>query len=149
MAVECHITEFPQPICPRPVAHAPLVLVVDDDQELCDFLTFVLRTQGYRVSRARDGVEAIEKALYLHPDLVLMDLCLPRLDGCSAIQRLKADERTRHIRTVALTGYDTFNAADDRARKAGCDAFLTKPLEIERLLETIRHMVSDPDPGGA
>jgi CheY-like chemotaxis protein len=144
MALQYQSPEFaPSSDVVRARETAPLVLVVDDDQELCEFLTFVLRTQGYRVSRARDGVEAIEKAIHLSPDAIVMDLCLPRLDGCAAIRQLKADERTSRIPTLALTGYDTFNSADDRAWKAGCDAFFTKPLEVERLLDAIRTMVSE------
>jgi CheY-like chemotaxis protein len=120
----------------------PLVLVVDDDQEVCELLSLVLRTEGYRVSCARDGVEAVQKACTLGPDAIVMDLCLPRLDGCSAIQQLKAHSPTRQIPMVALTGYGSFDGVDERAWLAGCDAFFSKPPELDRLVETLRTMVT-------
>jgi CheY-like chemotaxis protein len=100
-----------------------------------------LRFSGFRVAEARNGLEAIERALTLVPDIVLMDLALPRMDGWEATRRLKTDARTRHIPVVALTGHALSGHAEG-ARQAGCDAFVTKPClpdtlvaEINRVLE--------------
>ena len=76
------------------------------------------------------------------PDLIVMDLCLPRLDGCSVVERLKTHPDTRQIPILALTGHGTDCEAGQRARRAGCDAFFTKPLAVERLVDTIREMVA-------
>jgi two-component system cell cycle response regulator DivK len=119
----------------------PLVLVVDDDQGLRDLFAFVLRTEGYRVTRAGDGVEALSKAKYLTPDVIVLDLCLPRLDGWSVIRHLKSHPDTGRVPILALTGYGTETDAGKRARQAGCDAFFAKPLTPKELVRAIRAMV--------
>ena len=103
-----------------------------------------LQFSGFDVAEAGNGLEAIEKAQELLPDIVLMDLALPRMDGWEATRRLKNDERTRHIPIVALTGHALAGHAEG-AREAGCDAFVTKPclpdalvVEIKRLLDAHR-----------
>src|SRR6476646_811927 len=78
-------------------ASPPLVLIVDDDESLRDHVALLFRHEGYRVSEARDGIEAMEKLSYLEPSVILMDLCLPRFDGCSAARQLKSDPRTAAI----------------------------------------------------
>jgi DNA-binding response OmpR family regulator len=120
----------------------PLVLIVDDDQDLRDLFAFILRTEGYRVSRARDGMEALDKAKYFTPDAIVLDLCLPRLDGWSVIRLLKSHSTTRSIPILALTAYGTETDAGQRARQAGCDEFVTKPLPPEQLIDRIRVMVT-------
>jgi CheY-like chemotaxis protein len=122
----------------------PLVLVVEDYQDAREMYTAYLQFSGFDVAEAGNGVEAIEKTLALLPDIVLMDLALPRMDGWEATRRLKNDERTRHIPIVALTGHALAGHAEG-AREAGCDAFVTKPclpdalvVEIRRLLDADR-----------
>jgi two-component system cell cycle response regulator DivK len=122
----------------------PLVLVVEDYQDAREMYAAYLQFSGFEVAEAGNGIEAIEKTLELLPDIVLMDLALPRMDGWEATRRLKNDERTRHIPIVALTGHALAGHAEG-AREAGCDAFVTKPClpdalvaEIKRLLEQHR-----------
>jgi two-component system, cell cycle response regulator DivK len=122
----------------------PLVLVVEDYQDAREMYAAYLQFSGYGVAEAANGVEAVEKAQALMPDIVLMDLALPRMDGWEATRRLKADPRTSHIPVVALTGHALAGHAEG-AREAGCDAFVTKPClpdalvaEIQRLLEKHR-----------
>jgi CheY-like chemotaxis protein len=119
----------------------PLVLVVEDYQDAREMYAAYLQFSGFDVAEATNGVEAIDKANELLPDIVLMDLALPRMDGWEATRRLKGDERTRHIPIVALTGHALAGHAEG-ARQAGCDSFVTKPClpdalvaEIKRLLE--------------
>jgi two-component system, cell cycle response regulator DivK len=102
-----------------------------------EYLSF----SGFRVAEAANGLEALEKAFELRPDVILMDLSLPGLDGWAATRQLKTDDRTRDIPVVALTGH-ALAGASDGARQAGCDAFVTKPclpdelvLEVKRVLE--------------
>jgi two-component system cell cycle response regulator DivK len=125
-------------------AHQPLVLVVEDYQDAREMYAAYLSFSGYRVAEATNGLEAIEKTIELMPDIILMDLALPRMDGWEATRRLKLDERTRHIPIVALTGHALAGFAEG-ARQAGCDAFVTKPClpdalvaEIQRMLEARR-----------
>jgi CheY-like chemotaxis protein len=120
----------------------PLVLVVEDYQDAREMYAAYLQFSGYEVAEAANGVEAIEKARELLPDIVLMDLALPRMDGWEATRQLKSDPKTRNIPVVALTGHALAGHAEG-ARAAGCDAFVTKPClpdalvtEIKRLLDS-------------
>jgi two-component system, cell cycle response regulator DivK len=124
--------------------HTPLILVVDDYQDAREMYAEYLQFSGFRVAEARNGNEAVEKAFELRPDLILMDLSLPGKDGWEATRELKADDRTRHIPVVALTGH-ALAGASEGARKAGCDSFVTKPclpddlvVEVRRMLNTVQ-----------
>ena len=121
----------------------PLVLVVEDYQDAREMYAAFLTFSGYRVAEATNGVEAIEKTLELMPDIILMDLALPRMDGWEASRRLKLDDRTRHIPIVALTGHALAGHAE-RARAAGCDAFVTKPCLPDALVSEIKRMLDAP-----
>jgi CheY-like chemotaxis protein len=119
----------------------PLILIVDDDRELREFMATILRSEGYRVSRARDGIEALDKAVQLNPSVIVTDLCLPRLDGSSVIRWLKAHPRTQHIPIVAVTGFSENEEANCRAKDA-CDAFFEKPLPVIAFLASIKQLTS-------
>jgi two-component system, cell cycle response regulator DivK len=118
-----------------------LVLVVEDYQDAREMYAAYLQFSGYRVAEATDGVEAIEKSLELLPDIILMDLALPKMDGWEATRRLKADERTKDIPIVALTGHALAGFAEG-ARLAGCDAFVTKPCLPDALVAEIQRMLT-------
>ena len=129
--------------------HQPLVLVVEDYQDAREMYAAYLTFSGYRVAEATNGVEAIEKTVELMPDIILMDLALPRMDGWEATRRLKLDERTKHIPIVALTGHALAGHAEG-ARQAGCDAFVTKPCLPDALVAEIQRMLSSQtETGGA
>ena len=119
----------------------PLVLVVEDYQDAREMYAAYLSFSGYRVAEATNGLEAIEKTIELMPDIILMDLALPRMDGWEATRRLKDDERTKHIPIVALTGHALAGHAEG-ARQAGCDAFVTKPCLPDALVAEIQRMLS-------
>jgi two-component system, cell cycle response regulator DivK len=118
----------------------PLVLVVEDYQDAREMYAAYLQFSGFDVAEATNGEEAIEKAKELIPDIVLMDLALPRMDGWEATRRLKGDERTRHIPIVALTGHALAGHAEG-ARQAGCDAFVTKPCLPDALVAEINKLL--------
>ncbi len=129
-----------------------LVLVVEDYQDAREMYAAYLQFSGYRVAEATNGVEAIEKTLELLPDIILMDLALPKMDGWEATRRLKSDERTKHIPIVALTGHALAGHAEG-ARQAGCDSFVTKPCLPDALVAEIRKMLAmrparEPGDGG-
>ena len=119
----------------------PLILVVDDYEDAREMYAEYLRFCGFRVAEARNGNEALEQAFSLMPDLILMDLSLPGMDGWEATRRLKADERTRHIPVVALTGH-ALAGASEGAKNAGCDSFVTKPCLPDDLVVEVRRMLT-------
>ena len=120
----------------------PRVLLVDDYPDAREMYTEYLQFSGFDVVEAGNGMEALQRAVDTTPDIILMDLSLPVMDGWEATRRLKADERTRKIPVVALTGH-ALAGHSKGAREAGCDSFLAKPClpdqlvaEIKRMLET-------------
>ena len=125
---------------PRRIREQPLVLVVEDYQDAREMYTAYLQFSGFDVAEAGNGLEAVEKAQELLPDIVLMDLALPRMDGWEATRRLKSDARTRHIPIVALTGHALAGYAEG-AREAGCDAFVTKPCLPDALVAEIKRLL--------
>lgn len=126
----------------------PLVLVVEDYQDAREMYAAYLQFSGYRVAEATNGLEAIERATELLPDIILMDLALPKMDGWEATRRLKHDEKTRHIPIVALTGHALAGHAEG-ARQAGCDSFVTKPCLPDALVAEIKRMLASRDQAGA
>jgi CheY-like chemotaxis protein len=124
-----------------------LVLVVEDYQDAREMYAAYLQFSGFDVAEASNGIEAVEKATELLPDIVLMDLALPRMDGWEATRRLKGDPRTRHIPIVALTGHALAGHAEG-AREAGCDSFVTKPCLPDALVAEIRRLLDQPSSNG-
>lgn len=121
------------------------ILVVEDNELNRDMLTRRLARKGYEVIAAVDGEEALTKIRGEEPDLVLMDMSLPVLDGWEATRQLKADPATRSIPVIALTAHAM---SDDRQRAldAGCDEYDTKPVELNRLLRKMEELLG-PDGG--
>lgn len=126
-------------------ADCPLVLIVDDFDDNREMFMEFLSFSGFRVAQATTGIEALERAFSLLPDLILMDLSLPELDGLEATRCLKKDERTKCIPVLALTGHAVAAHSRD-ARAAGCAAFLTKPCLPEVLLGEIRRALQSRPP---
>lgn len=124
----------------RARAKAPLILVVDDYADNREMYSAYLRFQGLEVVEAANGTEALEHAFARQPDLVVMDLSLPGVDGWQATRILKADARTKDIPVIAVTGH-ALAGAPERAAEAGCDGFLTKPCLPEDLLREIQRML--------
>ncbi len=133
------------PASPPPRAGARTLLIVDDfddnRQMYAEFLTY----SGFRVLEASNGAEAVAKASEHLPDLVVMDLSLPVLDGWEATRLLKGDPRTRHIPIIALTGH-ALEGHSQGARDAGCDAFLAKPCLPDKLLDTVQSILAKRAP---
>jgi len=116
------------------------ILVADDEPANVDLLAEILAAEGYAVETARDGRDAVDKALAVPPDLVVMDVNMPRLDGLEACRLLKAEDSTHLVPIVLVTG---LSAREDRIRglRAGCDDFLTKPVDVEQLLARTRNLL--------
>jgi CheY-like chemotaxis protein len=124
----------------------PCVLLVDDYPDAREMYSEYLQYSGFDVIEAGNGIEALERALEREPDIILMDLSLPVMDGWEATRRLKADRRTAGIPVVALTGH-ALAGISEGARRAGCDAFVTKPCLPEDLVKEIRKVLEQPSTG--
>ena len=112
------------------------ILLVEDNEMNRDMLSRRLVRNGYEVSIAIDGQQGVDMALSERPDLILMDMSLPVIDGWEATRRIKANDATRRIPVIALTAHAM--AGDrEKAMEAGCDDYDTKPVEITRLLGKI------------
>jgi CheY-like chemotaxis protein len=118
-------------------ADGPLVLLVDDYPDAREMYSEYLKFSGFQVLEAGNGKEALQRALDDKPDIILMDLSLPVMDGWEATRRLKADALTQHIPVVALTGH-ALSSALDAARAAGCDRFVVKPALPDAVIAEVR-----------
>jgi CheY-like chemotaxis protein len=115
----------------------PKILLVEDNEMNRDMLSRRLTRNGFTVAIAVDGQQGVEMATSERPDLILMDMSLPVMDGWEATRRVKADPATRGIPVIALTA-NAMVEDREKAMAAGCDDFDTKPVELARLLEKIR-----------
>lgn len=116
------------------------VLVVDDEPDLVRILEFALRAAGYQVEVAGDGQEGLKKARDTRPDIILLDLMLPKLDGYKVCRMLKFDERYRHIPIVILSAR-TQEGDQSLALEMGANLFVTKPYEFEEILGHIETLL--------
>lgn len=120
---------------------APLVLVVDDVADGREIVSEYLKMGGYELALAGDGIEAVQQAQDLLPDVILMDVWLPKMDGLEATKRLRQDPRTKDIPIIALTAHGLASART-KAMEAGCDAVITKPFLPEALEQEIERQIA-------
>jgi two-component system, cell cycle response regulator DivK len=118
----------------------PLVLLVDDSEDNREVYAQYLTFNGFRVEIAVDGIEAVEKAASLCPDVIVMDLSLPRLDGWEATRQIKTSPATSRIPVIALTGH-AVSESKRKAQEVGCSGYLTKPCLPDVLVSEIRRLV--------
>jgi two-component system cell cycle response regulator DivK len=119
------------------------ILLVEDNEMNRDMLSRRLERQGYQVLIAVDGQIGVDMALSEVPDLVLMDMSLPVLDGWEATRRIKAAPETKNIPVIALTAH-AMSSDRDKALEAGCDEYDTKPIDLKRLLGKIETLLGGP-----
>lgn len=122
------------------------ILLVEDNEMNRDMLSRRLSKRGYEVLIAQDGGEGIAMAHSQSPDLILMDMSLPIVDGWEATRRIKSGVETRSIPVIALTAH-AMAGDEEKARSAGCDDFDTKPVELPRLLTKIEALLQRPRTG--
>jgi CheY-like chemotaxis protein len=124
-----------QPVSP----FAPRVLVVDDSEVIRELISVNLELEGFEVCTAEDGQDALDRIEQVKPDLVTLDVVMPRLDGFQTVARLRANEATRHIPVVMVTA-----AAQEgdlqRGREIGVNAYITKPFQPEELVQIVRDL---------
>lgn len=117
------------------------LLIVEDHEELWDFLSRRLERRGYQVSIAKDGQEGLDKARSLHPQIILLDMNLPVMDGWTVARTLKADAATRGISIIALTAH-AMSGDRQKSLDAGCDDYHAKPVMFSQLLSQIEAITS-------
>lgn len=130
-----------------PSAHDPLVLLVDDFEDARLMYGQYLSRSGYRVAEAATGEEALERALHDRPDIILLDILLPGVDGWEVTRRLKGAPETRSIPIIALSAL-ALDRERDRSERAGCDLFLAKPCPPADLAAAIARVLSTRSPAG-
>jgi CheY-like chemotaxis protein len=119
----------------------PTVLIVEDNEDNRIVYSTMLRHFGFSVDEAENGAEGIHKARTKLPDVILMDIAIPLVDGWEAVQRLKKDPSTAHIPIVALTAH-AMPADRERAIQVGCDGYLAKPCEPRVVVEEVRRILA-------
>ena len=118
------------------------ILIVEDNEDNLVIYSTILSHVGYRVLEARDGETGIRMAHTEHPDLILMDVSIPVIDGWEATRRLKADPETANIPIFALTAH-ALESDRERAKAVGCDGYLPKPAEPPTVLATVQRQLGD------
>lgn len=120
------------------------VLLVEDNEDNLIIYSTILQFGGYRVVEAHDGRAALASARSARPDLILMDVSIPYVDGLEVTRRLKADPGTRRIPIIALTAH-ALPADRDRAYEAGCDGYISKPAEPRFILDMVRRELGEAE----
>ncbi len=124
---------FPRAEPPAP----PLVLIIEDNPKNLKLTRDLLRVHAYRTLEAEDAPEGVQLAHIHRPDVIVVDIQLPTLDGYEVTRLLKADERTRDIPVLGVTSF-AMSGEEARAFEAGCDAYLSKPIDIHRFVRTVQ-----------
>lgn len=120
------------------------VLVVEDDPQNLYLVKYLLERAGHEVMVAHDGEEGVEKALAERPDIILMDMLLPKLDGYEATRRIKSEESTRDTTVVALTAY-SMKGDRNKVIEAGCEGYIPKPLDPSTFVGEVERYLSGAD----
>ncbi|MGQ0645100.1 MAG: response regulator transcription factor [Elusimicrobiota bacterium] len=125
------------------MAAAKKILVVDDEKFLVELLAVNLAPEGFAVVAAPDGESGVEKSLSESPDLILMDLRMPRMDGYEACRRIKSDPKTRHIPVLLISAH---SQRDDikKGIEAGAADYIRKPFDVARVIETVKKFLKNP-----
>ena len=116
------------------------ILIVDDNPVNLKLAASVLEFAGYQILEAGDANQALEVIRLTPPDLILMDIALPGMDGLALTRHLKADPVTQHIRIVALTAF-AMKGDDQKAKAAGCDAYISKPIDTRKLADQVAEIL--------
>ncbi|HKK73153.1 MAG TPA: response regulator [Candidatus Krumholzibacteria bacterium] len=119
------------------------ILVVDDEMYIVNILDFTLATEGLRVITAANGEEALRQAIENPPDLVILDVMMPKIDGFEVCRALKAKDETKDVPVILLTAKDR-DSDREKGREAGADLYVTKPFSPTRLLEDVRSLLQMP-----
>jgi len=117
------------------------ILIVEDEPRNMKLLHDLLQRFGYEIIEASDGEQGVKIAGEKIPDLILMDIMMPKMDGLEATRIIKADEKTKHIPIIALTSY-AMKGDREKTIEAGCDGYIAKPIDIKEVLKAIEHYLT-------
>jgi two-component system cell cycle response regulator DivK len=117
------------------------ILIVEDEPKNMKLLRDLLQRFGYEILEASDGEEGVKSAGEKIPNLILMDIMMPKMDGLEATRIIKANTQTKHIPIIALTSY-AMKGDRERTIEAGCDGYIAKPIDIQEVLKTIEHFLT-------
>jgi CheY-like chemotaxis protein len=131
---------------PQPVVPKFLILVVDDSADNVALISLDLQQQGYRVVTASNGEDAVTVAISMMPNLILMDINLPTLDGLGATRRIRENDALREVPIIAITAFGT-EGFQRAAYDAGVSGYLTKPLDLDRMHQLIARLLSPSGSG--
>jgi two-component system, cell cycle response regulator DivK len=118
------------------------VLVIEDDEKNLRLMEDLLEFNGYIVIKAMDGKQGVDSVRTEKPDLILMDIQMPVMDGMEATKILKGDEETRDIPIIALTSY-AMQGDEQRIRETGCDGYMTKPIDVKNFLKEVDKILNE------
>ncbi|CUW45030.1 phosphate regulon transcriptional regulatory protein PhoB [Brucella vulpis] len=118
------------------------VMIVEDNELNMKLFRDLIEASGYETIRTRSGLEALDLAREHHPDLILMDIQLPKVSGLEVTKWLKDDEELRHIPVIAVTAF-AMKGDEERIRQGGCEAYISKPISVPRFIETIKSYLGD------
>ena len=117
------------------------ILIVEDEPRNMKLLHDLLQRFGYEIIEASDGEQGVKIAGEKIPDLILMDIMMPKMDGLEATRIIKADEKTKYIPIIALTSY-AMKGDREKTIEAGCDGYIAKPIDIKEVLKAIEHFLT-------
>ena len=117
------------------------ILIVEDEPKNMKLLRDLLQRFGYEILEASDGEQGVKSAGEKMPDLILMDIMMPKMDGLEATRIIKADIKTKHIPVIALTSY-AMKGDREKTVEAGCDGYIAKPIDIKEVLSAIEHYLT-------
>jgi two-component system cell cycle response regulator DivK len=120
---------------------AKTILIVEDEPRNLKLLRDLLQRFGYEILEASDGEQGVKLAGEKIPDMILMDIMMPKMDGLEATRIIKADEKTKHIPIIALTSY-AMKGDREKTIEAGCDGYIAKPIDIKEVLKAIEHFLT-------
>jgi len=120
---------------------AKTILIVEDEPRNLKLLRDLLQRFGYETLEATDGEQGVELASARIPNLILMDIMMPKMDGLEATRIIKTDPKTKHIPIIALTSF-AMKGDRERTLEAGCDRYIAKPIDIQEVIEAVEHFLS-------
>ena len=120
---------------------AKTILIVEDEPRNLKLLHDLLQRFGYEILESPDGEQGVKLAGEKIPDLILMDIMMPKMDGLEATRIIKANEKTKHIPIIALTSY-AMKGDREKTIEAGCDGYIAKPIDIKEVLKAIEHFLT-------
>jgi CheY-like chemotaxis protein len=122
---------------------APRILVVDDNLLNVELAVYLLQTAGFEVQSQADSTAALQHVVQFQPELILMDIQMPGIDGLTLTRQIKGDPATRGIVVLAFTAY-AMHGDEERLRAAGCDGYVSKPISVSTFVETVRASLPAP-----